>query len=229
MPIRHSFFADPSLVGLLGRFHPLFVAAGAALCVLTGSALLIGCSSSAQVSESYRDPAYTGGPVTKVAVFWVGADERVRRVAESEISNSFGGGTACKASSEIIPTEALRDTAKIAAFLTKEGFDAVLVSRPVQPTEKITYRGKQYNPTAFMGNYGFYSYWSTSFAQLSSPGYIKDEEIFRIDTRLYLLSSRATPLWAGVSSAGDVSSLRDGIADYANTVLNSLRAEGLVK
>ena len=190
---------------------------------------LAGCSSSGQISESYRDPAYTGGPVKKVAVFWLGLDERVRRVAEDEIVKSFPSGTAARPSAEIIPTEALRDTSKIAAFLTKEGFDAILVSRSVKPEEKISYVRAAGNPTAFMGNYGFYSYWSNSYAQLVSPGYIKDEEVFRIDTRLYLLSSRATPLWAGVSSIPDVSSLRDGLSDYSSMVMNSLRAEGLVK
>ena len=208
--------------------HNTFFVAGTAI-FAAGALSLAGCSSSAQVNESYRDPSYTGGPVKKVAIFWVGADERVRRVAEDEITKSFPGSTPAKASSEIIPTEALRDTSKIAAFLTKEGFDAILVSRPVPPTEKITYRGAQLNPAAFMGNYGFYTYWSNSFAQLTSPGYIKDEEVYRIDTRLYLIASRGTPLWAGISSAGDVSSLRDGVGDYAKTVMNSLKAEGLVK
>ena len=190
---------------------------------------LAGCSSTSQVSESYKDPAYTGGPVSKVAVFWVGADERVRRVAEDEIVKSFPRSTTARASSEIVPTEALGDTSKISAFLSKEGFDAILVARPVQPGEKITYRGASVNPSAFMGNYGFYTYWSNSYAQLFSPGYIKDEEVFKIDTRLYLLNSRATPLWAGLSSSGDVSSLRSGISDYAGGVINSLQAEGLLK
>jgi hypothetical protein len=198
-------------------------------CWAVGVLLLTGCSSSAKVSESYRDPSFTGAPVNKVAVFWVGADERVRRVAEDEVTRAFGKGTVAMASSQIVPTEALGDTSKIAQFLSKEGFDAVLVCRPVPPQEKITYRPSQGNPSAFIGNYGFYTYWSNSFAQLSSPGYIKDEEVFRIDTRLYMLASRTTPLWAGISSVGDVSSLRDGVADYANTVMNSLRAEGVVK
>jgi hypothetical protein len=208
--------------------HSILLAAGTIL-LAAGTLSLAGCSSAAQVSESYRDPAYTGGPVSKVAVFWVGADERVRRVAEDEITKAFGRGTVARSSVDIVPTDALRDTSKIAQFLSKEGFDAILVARPMLPQEKITYRGAQANPAAFMGNYGFYTYWSNSFAQLSSPGYIKDEEVFRIDTRLYLLKDRTTPLWAGISISGDVSSLRDGVGDYANGVLNSLKAEGLVK
>ncbi len=212
----------------LATGHSMLVAVGAVF-FAAGALALAGCSSAAQVSESYRDPAYTGGPVKKVAVFWVGLDERVRRVAEDEIVKSFPKGTVARPSAEIVPTEALRDTSKIASFLTKEGFDAILVARPVKPEEKITYRGASVNPAAFMGNYGFYTYWSNSYAQLFSPGYIKDEEVFRVDTRLYLLSSRATPLWAGISSIGDVSSLRNGIGDYAGSVMNSLKAEGLVK
>ncbi len=212
-----------------------FASASTVLCalgtVILAAALmsLAGCSSTSQVSESYRDPAYTGGPVSKVAVFWVGADERVRRVAEDEIVKSFPRGTTARASAEIVPTEALGDTSKISAFLSKEGFDAILVARPVPPGEKITYRGASVNPSAFMGNYGFYTYWSNSYAQLFSPGYMKDEEVFKIDTRLYLLRSRTTPLWAGLSSSGDVSSLRSGISDYASGVMNSLQAEGLLK
>jgi len=208
--------------------HPTLLVFGAAL-VTAGALSLAGCSSAAEVIDSYRDPAYTGGPVNKVAVFWVGADERVRKVAEDEVTKAFGRGTVAKSSAEIVPTEALRDTSKIAEYLAKEGFDAILVSRPLQPNEKITYRGATINPSAFMGNYGFYSYWSNSYAQLFSPGYIKDEEVFRIDTRLYLLASRATPLWAGVSTEGEVSSLRSGVSNYASGVLKSLRAEGLVK
>lgn len=223
-----------SLRSLLGRglalaaAHSALIAAGTVL-FAAGVVTFAGCSSTSKVAESYRDPAYTGGPVSKVAVFWVGADERVRRVAEDEIVKSFPSGTVAKASSEIIPTEALRDTSKIAAFLTKEGFDAILVGRPMRPEEKITYRGAQFSPAAFMGNYGFYTYWSNSFAQLTSPGYIKDEEVFRIDTRLFLLKDRSAPLWAGISSSGDVSSLRSGLSDYASGVMNSLSAEGLLK
>jgi hypothetical protein len=218
---------------LAKRFMPafpraLFVGAGS-LILGTAVLLLAGCSSSAKVAESYRDPSYTGGPFTKVAVFWVGADERVRRVAEDEIAKTLSGRAVVKASSEIVPTEALRDTSRIAAFLSAEGFDAILVARTLQPQEKITYRGAQSNPAAFMGNYGFYTYWSNSFAQLFSPGYIKDEEIFRIDTRLFSLRDRGTPVWAGISTAGDVSSLRGGVRDYASTVKNSLAAEELLK
>ena len=206
----------------------VLLAAGAIL-VSAGAISLAGCASSAPISDSYRDPAYSGGPVTKVAVFWGGIDERVRRVAEDEIVKSFSGGTVARASSEIIPTEALRDTSKIAAFLTKEGFDAILVARPVKPEEKISYVRAAGNPAAFLGNYGFYTYWANSYAQLISPGYIKDEEVFRIDSRLYLLSSRAMPLWAGISSIPDVSSLRDGIAEYSRGVRTSLREANLVK
>jgi hypothetical protein len=58
---------------------------------------------------------------------------------------------------------------------------------------------------------------------------MKDEEVFRIDTRLYSLAQRAIPIWAGISSAGDVSSLRSGVSDYASGVKNSLKAEGLIE
>ena len=102
------------------------------------------------------------------------------------------------------------------------------MARLLASGEDLKYVETAANYSAWVGNYGFYSYFSSVRAQVFSSGYVREGAGFRIDTRLYSLRAD-TLAWAGVSTPLETSSMKEAVKDYCYLIIDELVDLGLLR
>src|SRR5215510_1750795 len=84
-----------------------------------------------RLSDVWRDPNYAAAPFRQVAVFVLGADPAVQRLAEDEVVRRLPMGTRGISGSGIMPEAERGDIEKARARLRAGGYDGVMIARLV--------------------------------------------------------------------------------------------------
>ena len=93
-------------------------------------ASLVGCSGT-RLGDVWKDPGHSGAPLRNVAVFVLGTDPAVRRLAEDEFARRLPMNTRGVGSYGRVPTAEQGDLEKVRAWLRADGFDGAIVARVV--------------------------------------------------------------------------------------------------
>jgi len=83
-------------------------------------------------------------------------------------------------------------------YVAENDIDAILVTHLLKVTDELTYvPGTTYAPASYTG--GFYRYYSWGMNTVTTPGYMDQAEVVRLETNIYLPNSRL--LWSGISDS----------------------------
>jgi hypothetical protein len=200
--------------------------------------LLAACTSTTLVS-SWKDPAYSGPPITKMAVFVASKDEGRRRFAEDQ---ARAAGAA--AGVQVVPaytmfkddelTEANKDAIK--ARLTRDGFQAALVVRLVAKDEKEVYVPPQvqfmpapapfYPAPYYRSFYGYYGY---AFGYgYTTPGYTYVDTRYLIESILFDLPE-GEPVWTATLESANPDSRAQVAQEVSRIIGDELRKNGFIR
>lgn len=213
-----------------------------ALAIAATVIFLAACSSSTQLTSSWKNPENTGAPLQKVAVFVIAKNDAIRRYAEDQMvarmPKEVNGVVGYSMFSR--PEE---DVNKVLAYLVKNSFDGVLVTRlvdidkttkyvpPRTYVQSVPYYGAGY----YGGRYGYYNsfngYYGNAFGATyvtTTPGYEKKQTNVIVETMLYRLP-KGELLWTGTTETLNPekkSEVADGIIDIVEEKINQ---QGLLK
>ncbi len=145
---------------------------------LLGLVLLVslGCASGTRLTDVWSNPDVKGPlQFRKVLAVVLVRDPDVRRTAEGKL-------TVLMKRTEGVPSwmavsdETARDRAKAEAMLKSEGFDGAVVVRLVSATQSTTWVAPAYPD--------FWGYWGYAYPMVMSPGYLRTDTSFRVETRI---------------------------------------------
>lgn len=208
------------------RIQHLIIAAGA-LC-------LCGCASSS-IKQSWKAPAYQGGPVQKIAV--VAVDERglVRQGFENRFVRDLrGNGQEATATFELLGLPEIKaDKAAAAARLGEAGATAVLVVRLVDQatySREVQATHERWVPTvAGYAGYGWYDCYSVAFMNMGTTWGSTTQKVY-LDTSLFDLKT-GQRLWSALTLTTlkeDADRLAEADSLIAKVVA-AMRQDGLVR
>lgn len=194
----------------------------AALALLAG---LASCSGT-RLSDVWRDPAFSGGPFRRVAVFVVGADPAIRHLVEDEFVRRLPMNTRGIASYGIVPEAEQGDLAKALSRVRAGGFDGVVIGRLVGVEGSVPWASGslQQVPISYrtLSNYYVDSYQEAERASaLSAPTVVK------VQTNVYAVATEAL-VWSGASRTFDPAATRDVAGDVAKVVVEELQRVGIL-
>ena len=167
-----------------------------------GAAALTSCAASTQLTSSWADPAAAGHKFTKIVVVGVTNKAPIRHEYEDAFtrelqargvtatpSYNFGGGGGDKL-----------DKDAAVAKLKEIGADAVLVTRLVDKETVNTYYPPSYSTVAAPSPYygGWYGYYSMGYSYMTSPGYVEENKVYRVETNLYDINGDKL-VWSGLT------------------------------
>ena len=189
------------------------------------SILLISCSSSTQLTDIYKDEAFSGKELKKVLVLGIAKEDWKKKVYENEFRSELR-----KHNIEVLTAwQELPEGEK----LTKESFekyfkdknvDAVLVAIAAgESTEETLYSGGTSH--VYMGFYGFYFSTSTLFY---SPGYLAEEKIVHMKTNLYE-TGEGKIIWSARSQSYEPKNTKEVIQTVSRNVVDELYLAGFLK
>lgn len=204
----------------------------AILLTLAAALLLDGCVSTSHYASSWRNPDYRGGPIKKIVVVAATQDQVVRRLAEDRAVESLPVGTVGVQSYKLFDKPEA-DEEKLRARLSKDGFDAALISRMITVDQTLEFVAPQtqiqqpYRWYAYSPHYrSFYAYYAQAYARMA-PGYVTETSRSAVETILYRLPE-GDALWSGVSETVNPNSNVIMVNELARIVASNLTKEGLV-
>ena len=173
---------------------------------------LAACSSTKLVTK-WQAPATERLLFSKVLALAIAPDTSLLRRAERAICAEVTSVT-CVPAFAVIPESEMADTEKVKALVKRDGFDGAVVFRVVSARDKVTYVAPSYGPT-FWGYYGY------ALTGTHAPGYLRSDQIVRVETSIYSVSEDRL-LWVATTETMNPESVSSLVEDVAKAVRREL-------
>ena len=155
---------------------------------LVALAITAGCAAQSEMTNLWRDPSFTSGPVHNVLIVALRKDPVRRRMWEDAFVNELASRGLTATSSYQLFQEGPPDTLEVIEAVRKNGYDAVLTSIRL-PNETVstyvpgTVRRETVTGRDFYGS--FHSYWR----DVQEPGHTETDEIRAFQTDVWATGS----------------------------------------
>jgi len=196
-------------------------------CLPLAVLVLAACAPATEMTGVWSEPDYKAQPSSKVLVIGIGREESSRRLFESTMAEKFKSRKLqTVVSYEIWPEEAPVEEATIRKVVEEQNIDLVSVTRLVGVDKETQYvpGATYYTPTS--GYYGFYPYYSSTYAVVHEPGYLQEYAVVNVETNVY--DAKAAKLvWSGQSRTFDPQSTNDVIQGVCSALVTSMAHSGI--
>ena len=172
------------------------------------AAALASCAASTQLTSSWADPAAAGRSYKKIVVVGVTNKAPIRREYEDAWTRELAArGVEATPSYNFSSPDKELDKDAAMAKLQEMGADAVLVTRLVDKETVNTYYPPSYSSVAAPSPYygGWYGYYSMGYSYMTSPGYVEENKVYRLETNLYDAKGDKL-IWSGLTETTLLSS-----------------------
>lgn len=190
--------------------------------------LIGGCTSSVLVDE-WSDPSFHAPPLKKLLVIDVTKDLSKRHIWEDAFSDELSeDGVKATSSYRLFPL-VLPDTNQVFKAIRENGFDGVLVTRPLLADTSYDYvdssvtteRVRRYNLRT-----GYYTYYKV---YVQHPGYLESRITRRRSIEVWTTGKGGRLIWSATSNTPEmrtIEAVRDNIGDL---VVHELLRRAVVK
>ena len=164
-------------------------------------AMLPSCGPMTQLTSSWADPQFANHTYRKVVVVGVTPVTTIRRMYEDTfVAELKSRGIEGISSYTVIGEEQPIDKEVASVKLKEAGVDGVIVTRLIDKESVETYYPPTYSSVAAPGPYygGWYNYYSVGYTYMSSPGYVAEDHIYKIETNLYDVGTDKLA-WSGLT------------------------------
>lgn len=187
--------------------------------------LAAGCASTKLVSQ-WRDPKTTQVKFTKVLAVMMTPEMLTRRAGEDSLVRILGPGRTV-ASYTIFPGDKAPEQEAAKAMLVKEGFEGVVIMRPVDSRTEIQYVPGTVSYAPTYGSLWGPGYWGHGWGTVYEPGYVTQNTIVRIETVVFDLKQDKM-IWASQSDTTNPTGLEKMIAEIAEATAFAIKKQGLI-
>jgi hypothetical protein len=162
---------------------------------------------------------WDGEPIDNVLVIGVSRDQDIRHTFENYFVEQFKKENVQAFSAAAELGTGRLDSAAVARYVRDNEIDAILVTRLMgTDTERTYVAGTGYMGPIYYG--GFYGYYNYGYTVMSSPGYLAEATVIRLETNVYQRDSRL--LWSGISDSFNPGSEEEVIKGLTQAVLDDL-------
>ena len=189
--------------------------------------LLSACAST-ELTDTWKDPGYSGPAFKKILVLGFATDQLNRKVFEDTFAAALkASGVEAVPSYTLIDAAGKVDEAELRSAVAESGSDAVLITRLVNIDKRTQYSPGQYTVTPAMGYHGsFYGYYGAAWAQSAPPAYY-EYQVVTLETNLWDVETEQ-PVWSGATETFDPQTVRKETEGYSKVVIGALKEQGLI-
>jgi hypothetical protein len=182
--------------------------------------------SGTRLSDVWRDPDYTAGPFHQVAVFVLGTDPAVRRLAEDEVVRRLPMSTRGIGGYGLVPDAEQGDIDKARDRLRAGGYDGVLIARlvGVEGTLPWATGSLEQVPISYRT---LSNYYVSSYQEVERASILQPPTVVRVQMNLYVVASE-TLVWSAASQTFNPQATRDVAGDVAKVAVEELQKVGIL-
>ena len=200
------------------------------LLLLAIIALGLGGCSSTKVVDKWRAPDLQEPPAKRILLLSLIKDPVTRAYFEDHfVAAAKKMGVDLVASHTLAPNATdIDERDEIKRLLEKAGADGVLIAqlRGVEKKHKHVPSRLDWYPEMYSHS-GFWDYYYMSYRGIYRPGYIGDDDYFKMQFRYFSLASEKL-LWAGNLETRNPRSIAGTIEKIAEEVIDELKGSGLL-
>jgi hypothetical protein len=184
--------------------------------------LLMGaCAPNTEVINSWKDPNAQPRKFNKVLAVFMTKDVGMRRAGEDELVRKLGKNAV--ASYTVLPESVTGDRAKAKAWIQKEGFDGLVIMRPLAVNQETTYvPGQAYVvPSHYSSAWG---YWGTGWGYAYDPGYVQQDQVVTVEANVYSVADGKL-IWASHTKTYNPESVKNLVNDIVDQTAVAMKRE----
>jgi len=188
-------------------------------------AALCGCATT-ELTNTWKDPQYNGGPVKKIMVVGISNQASVRRTFEDTFAEILkANGVEAVPSHTVVPEDGQMAEDKLRTAVQQSGAGAVLITRMV---EKQT--DTAITPAAPIGAYrrtSYSGYYSGAWIGYYEPATVQQFHYVVAETTLFV-AEHPEPVWSGTTRITESKDIRAATKGFAKPVIGAMKKEGLI-
>lgn len=186
--------------------------------MMTALLTLTACATTS-VTNQWKDPSWSGPPVSNVLVVGITKSDTARRIFEDSFTQQLrAAGVQAEQSYTEIPAG---DTSvKLSAVIKASGAQAVLTTR-VQRVEQKT----DVVPTGPVGGRGFYGWYGGAWANSAD---VMQYDVVTLETSVWDVKTEKV-IWTVTTEGIGTSNLPKAVQDLANTLVPKLKSDGVLR
>lgn len=180
--------------------------------------LIAGCAT--RFVDTWKSPEWSGPPLRNVLVVGNAQSEVARRAYEDAMSARLAEiGVRAEPSYRLLPGERLEREA-IARAVATGGHDGLIAARLVGVDQRA-----RYVSTGPVG--GPYAGWR-SWGGFTETGYVKVDQIARIETQVWSVAGEGTMIWGGSSETVNPREIPKLASSLADATVGALQKAGVL-
>ena len=186
---------------------------------------ILTCSSSTQLENEWSDKSYKKEGFKKILIFGMATKSWKKKVFENEFRTAFKKYDieAVSAWEELPASEQLnKETFEI--YFKDQHIDAVLVASETGMSTKETMYG---GGTSYVA-VGFYGFYVSTSPIYQVPGYLEEETIIYMDTKLFE-TAEGKLVWSATSQSYDPQTTSNVIKAVTYIVVDQLYTDGYIQ
>ncbi|PTM07773.1 MAG: hypothetical protein DA407_09855 [Bacteroidetes bacterium] len=196
--------------------------------------LLTGCST-ARMTDTWVNNEYTNYQPKKVLIVGLTDNLIARKMFEEQLKTEFTkrGVEAVESYDVFKPTftnlkQTEEDIEKEVKRISKEGFDAILISAVKGIDEKTSYSGDTYRRDYYWRRFGRYYYLVQDVYLVE--GYYNQYEIYHIEASLYNLKENndKSLVWVASYDIVDPKRINTTVTNYVTAIIKSLEEKQII-
>lgn len=194
--------------------------------ILLSFLILISCSSSNKISNSWKNPEVSqeSAKFQTVAVFAMVKNPDMRMDVEESLASQMPN-TIAVPSYKMITNEELADINAVKKKLSERGMEGALVLSVRNVDQKTTYYSSGMYPSAYYSFGGYYNYaWNYMY---DPYGYSSTHVYVDLEILIYSLKEDKL-VWYGESTSVNPEGIQQTISELAVSVKNQLVEDGLL-
>jgi len=201
--------------------------ARAGLLALAAGASLLGCGSSATLSNMWKDPSYQLGRMSSILVVAMKPDPARRRMWEDGLVAGLAEhGVTGTPSYRLF--QSLPDTAAVIEAVRRDHYEGVLVARKL-PTETFEKYVEGYTTTEPRSAFNPWSQtYQTYYVEVNQPSYTEQGKIVRHEVHLWTTKEGGRLVWAGTGESIDPGSSEQVLKECRKLVVPALASAGFI-
>jgi hypothetical protein len=189
---------------------------------------VISACASTWLDSSWKNPQYSGGPVSKILVVGISTQASVRRTFEETFAQALAlQGVQAVASYTLIPEDGKIPEETLQKAAEQVGANGVLITRMVGRKSDVFVSGSPMPPLAVSENRGNYSHYSGAWIGSYEPPTVQTTEYVIAETTLFRTGA-PEPVWSATSRTLEPGDVRKATEGFAKALIAALRKEGLI-
>ena len=213
-----------------GRSHvraalaALWIVAGG----LTAGLLSVGCSATnTSLVNMWRDPSYNQ-PMSKLLIIGVQKDQATRRNWEDRFTEELTrhGVTAVPAYT-LFPGD-LPDTQRVVEVVQREGYDGVVMTRPLASTVESRWVPGYVRDVPSLGYDPWYGVYYNYYRRVYEPGYVETDQVVRYEINLWSTRDPGRLVWTGTTESVDPTSVEQVSREISAKIVPELQEQGVL-